>query len=424
MLGNKRLLYAVWLLPICAFSVLHALNLRADFPNHTPWYMDWAKYTDEGWYGNAAVRAHLFGNWYLPGDFNPAAAAPVWPFLEWLLFFVTGVTVQAARGLAVAAFFASLALSYLLLRSRGPVWMALLAVTLLATSPFVYCFSRLAILEPALIMLMLAALNVAVRLPALRRPLTASAAIGVMFTLMLLTKATAVFLAPALAWAMILPLLPKRALLARCCGVAAAGCALSLGLWMALVVRLGLLADFKYLFMVNSYPRPTTLDWPLISLWWSFHGGLWVDHILIPLAGMVVLGALLAWRSRWARALLIDPVFGASVLAVAGYIVFMTYQDHPQPRYFAVVVFFCFFIVAQGAHRMLAAGKRMDSEQERQHLSVSLAGWLFLGVVAVAVGTNGAITASYAAHPEYTFVNAAERLTRYRTPMANAFCCR
>ena len=47
---------------------------------------DWAKYTDEGWYGNAAIRAHLFGNWYMAGDFNPAVAVPVWPFVEWLLF--------------------------------------------------------------------------------------------------------------------------------------------------------------------------------------------------------------------------------------------------------------------------------------------------------------------------------------------------
>jgi hypothetical protein len=86
---------------------LHAWHLRADFPNGSPWIFDWAKYTDEGWYGNAAIRAHLFGNWYVAGDFNPAVAVPVWPFLEWVLFFFTGVTVEAARGLAVACFFAT-----------------------------------------------------------------------------------------------------------------------------------------------------------------------------------------------------------------------------------------------------------------------------------------------------------------------------
>ena len=168
---QKRWLYAFWLLFIAAFALLHALHLSADFPNHTPWFSDWAKYTDEGWYGNAAIRAHLFSNWYIPGDFTPAPALPVLPFLEWLLFFFTGVSVEAARGLAVAFFFINLLLSYLLLRARGPRWMALLAVTLIVTSPFLYCFSRLAILEPMQIAFTLAALNLALRLPRLRRPI-------------------------------------------------------------------------------------------------------------------------------------------------------------------------------------------------------------------------------------------------------------
>jgi len=145
-ISRKRCLYALWVVVIGCFALLHALHLSADFPNHSPWFMDWAKYTDEGWYGNAAIRAHLFGNWYLAGDFNPAPAVPVWPFLEWALFFLTGVSIQAARGLAVAFFFCNLLLSYLLLRERGPRWMALTALTLIVTSPFLYCFSRLAIL--------------------------------------------------------------------------------------------------------------------------------------------------------------------------------------------------------------------------------------------------------------------------------------
>src|ERR1700756_3796536 len=41
----RRLAYAVWLLVIGGFAVLHALYLSADFPNNTPWIFDWAKYT-------------------------------------------------------------------------------------------------------------------------------------------------------------------------------------------------------------------------------------------------------------------------------------------------------------------------------------------------------------------------------------------
>jgi hypothetical protein len=437
-ISHKRWFYALWLVLIGCFAVLHALHLSADFPNQSPWYMDWAKYTDEGWYGNAAIRAHLTGHWYLRGDFNPAPAVPVWPFLEWVLFFFTGVTIQAARGLVVAFFFCNLLLTYLLLRPR---WMAFLAMTLIVTSPFLYCFSRLAVLEPMLITFTLAALNLAVRLPRLRRPMVASVVIGLLFTLMMLTKTTAVFLLPALGWAMVAPLWDRRKLepgsprtglhpwgrklVVRSALAALGAFAVTFGLWMALVVRLGLFRDYKYLFFVNKYVKPKGLSWPLVSFWWSFHGGLWVDPILIPLVGLVVLVVILvaiqtsrhprpesAPCNPWARNLLLDPVFGASILAVVGYILFMTYQDHPQPRYFAVVAFFSFLVVAQGAAALLgqtapANGIRPFRPKKR------IFGWAVVAFAALAVVFNGFQVLNYTAHPEYTFVDAAQRLTRY-----------
>src|ERR1700760_63744 len=129
----KRPAYILWIALIFLFAALHLWHLRADFPNHSPWE-DWSKYTDEGWYGNAAIRAHLFGNWYVPGDFNPAPAVPLWPFLEWLLFFATSVSITAARGLSVSFFLLDLLLGYLLLRTRNPRWVGLLAVTLAAAN--------------------------------------------------------------------------------------------------------------------------------------------------------------------------------------------------------------------------------------------------------------------------------------------------
>ena len=400
--GTKRWLGAVWVGLICGFAVLHAVHLSADFPNHSPWMYDWAKYTDEGWYGNAAIRAHLFSRWYIAGDFNPSVALPVWPFLEWLLFFFTGVSVEAARGLAVALFFAKLGLSYLLLRKNGTRWEGLLALTLLATSPFLYCFSRLAILEPLLMALSLTAMNLAVRLSADRRAIWRSVAIGFLFTLMMLTKTTAIFLLPALAWAILLPLRENRKLALRCAASAAGTSAVTYGIWMEMVVRAGLLADYKYLFYINNYPKPAEKGWLLMSLWWSFHGGLWVDHILIPLAGLIFVGALVGWRSHWGRSLLMDPLFGASIAAVAGYIFFMTVQNHPQPRYFAVVAFFCIFIVARGAGSLLT-----------QAGALRQLGWAVAAMASIAAILNAAWTLSYAWHPEYTFVQAAQGLARY-----------
>ena len=59
--STKRWLQAAWLVLIATLVALHFVHLRADFPNHSPWMDDWAKYTDEGWYGNAAVRAEPRG---------------------------------------------------------------------------------------------------------------------------------------------------------------------------------------------------------------------------------------------------------------------------------------------------------------------------------------------------------------------------
>ena len=129
--NQLRLFYGLWLVAIAVLSLLHALHLRADFPNHSPWYSDWAKYTDEGWYGAAAVRAHVLGHWRVAGDLNTAVALPVLPAIEWLLFSVTGVSIEAARALAVGFFVANLGLSYALLRRRVPTWAALVAVSLL-----------------------------------------------------------------------------------------------------------------------------------------------------------------------------------------------------------------------------------------------------------------------------------------------------
>ena len=405
--STRRWAYAAWLVLIGAFALIHALHLRADFPNHSPWISDWAKYTDEGWYANAAVRAHLFGNWYRPGDFNPAVALPVWPFLEWLLFFFTGVTIQAARGLAVAVFFMNLLLSYWLLRDRGPRWMALLALTLLVTSPFLYGFSRLAILEPLLTALALAALNLALRLPRFRRRTLVSIGIGLLFALMLLTKTTGLFLLPALLWAILFPLRNERASALRCAFVAMAGAVAAYGTWTGLVLRLGFWTDYIYLFRVNSYPKPERWNWPVISFWWSIHGCQWIDRILAPLAGLLVAAAIagatvFAKRSPWARDFLLDPAVGISLWAVAGCVLFMTYQNHPQPRYYAPAAFFCICLVAKGIEGLVRAEGL----------------WRGLGMCAaaaavIAVAINGLWCASFAAHPQYTFVTAAERVARY-----------
>lgn len=406
---NPKLMQAagvLWLLVIAGFALLHALNLGADFPNFTPWHDDYAKYTDEGWYGNAAIRAHLTGHWYVHGDFNPAPAVPVWPLLEWLLFFLTGVKMEAARALAVCFFFLNLFLSYKLLRRASSRWAALLGITLLVTSPFLYSFSRLAILEPLLTTLLLTALLFALNLKQRAHPRRWAVGIGLLLTLMLLTKTTTIFLLPAIAWAVVQPLWPEWRRAFKLLFITGASFVASFAAWMAFIASRHLLADYKYFFFINKYNKPPQFYWPLLSFWWSFHGALWVDLILVPLAGILLLLAFAAWRKRlsgaWSRVWLGNPLTGISFLVLAGYIGFMTIQNHPQARYFALTVYFFCFLVVQGVEALLSSTGRTRA-----------LGWLAMGFALAAACLNGTTTARFALHPTYTYRDAANALTRY-----------
>jgi hypothetical protein len=80
----------------------------------------------------------------------------------------------------------------------------------------------------------------------------------------------------------------------------------------------------------------------------------------------------------------------------------MTYQNHPQPRYFALVAVFCFVAIAMGTEALLS-----------QVGPARLLGWGAVCVMVFATGLNGVLTFSFGAHPEYTFVTAARQLATY-----------
>lgn len=418
--------YAVWLAFIAGLALLHGLHLGADFPNHSPW-PDWAKYTDEGWYANAAIRMHLQGHWLHPGGFNPAVAVPLWPALLALLFRFTGVSLIAARALASALFCLNLLLVERLLRTRLPRWATLLALTLLVTSPFLFAFSRLALLEPLLLTLTLLALWLALRiaslplpsgplpfesLPSPPRSVLPALLLGLLIAAMILAKTTAVFLLPAIAGAAFLSLRtqslciqplsaqPRRWLCILSVSGATAGGLLLV--WTALLVHFHLLQDLTYFFFINRYPRPQTAPGWLASLGWSLHGTLWIDPILLPLLGLLMLVWLASLRRPWALALGRDPVFVASLVAVAGMILFMAAQDHTQPRYYTVVAVFAWMALVQLLAALLRQGKFLR-----------IVGSVALLVVFAATARNTAQTLQFLRHPQYTWVDAARALTAY-----------
>ncbi len=398
--GN--VLRVLLLLATGAFFCLHFVHLKADFPNNSPW-MDWAKYTDEGWYGDAAIRHFQLGRWYVRGDFNPAAALPVWPMLEAVVFQFSGVGIVAARALTVAVFGLTLLSAYLLLRrwtrrdgveSIAPAG----AILLLAVSPFCYAFTRMAILEPLLVLLTLLALLTAsaIEVGALSRwrriwPL---AVLGILLPLMVLTKTTAIFLFPAVLWMLWARVGYHWRSMMR---VGAVPVLLGGALWLTyfgVIVRPHFLGDYKYLFSANAYTGITAENFRQVILD-TIKDGMWAGPVIFPLALVMALVASLRWR------LLRNPLTVSLILWAGGYASFLAYHANLQPRYYLVVAVPITLLVPVVLDGIWQWTRGLPGRAA----VVAMAGVL----VTVAV-TDAQKTIAFVRSPEYTFFEAAERI--------------
>ena len=416
----RKAVQLLLLLVATVFLALHALHLNADFPNFSPW-MDWSKYTDEGWYGDGAIRHFLLGHWYVPGDFNPAAALPVWPFLEFLLFRVTGVSLAAARALTVAVFALTLISSYFLVRRWANFARAdddptpslaapAISVLLLSVSPFCYAFTRLAILEPLLILLTLLALlttsyirpkeqGSAPHLVPSTRYL-APVLLGLLIPLMVLTKTTAVFLLPAIAW-----LLWVRAgyHLRSFIRISLLPAAVAAATWLTYyltLVRPRYLLDYHYLFNANAYTGITAAT-AVSVLSETVADGFWIGNIIYSLSLLATLIAVL--RPRIARR---NPLVLALLFWVAGYIAFLAYHDNLQPRYYLVIAVPLTLLVPIVSESIWQA-RTQDAPTRQSH---PLAATALIVALIITAATDARETIHFVSTPEYTYTTAAAQV--------------
>jgi hypothetical protein len=401
-----RVLSRILLTLSAIFFLLHFLHLSADFPNHSQW-VDWSKYTDEGWYGDAAIRHYLSGHWYWKGDFNPAVALPVWPAIELLVFKFTGVSLVAARSLTLCVFGITLITFYLLIQrhtrprssASGQPLAAAITVFFLCTSPLLYVFERMAILEPLLIALSALALLAAsflhpihLRTRSLRRMLPMFC-LTLLLPAMVLTKTTAICLFPAvfyMVWARAGyrtgPAL--RLALAPLLGGAALWCA-----YFFLFVHPHYLEDYRYLFSANAYTGIELEPFAKVVLS-TLADGAWMGT-LVYIAFFAVLALALFWRPR----LLSNPLFPSLLLWIGGYFAFLAFHNNLQPRYYLVVAVPITAVVALG----------IDSFREvRGRVAVIVASTL-AALVMLAISVPDAVQQiGYVLHPTYDFEAAAQ----------------
>ena len=377
---------------VAALSLAKFFYLDADFPNWSLWMIDQAKFTDEGWWGSAAVMHAISGHWYVSGDYNPAVALPVWPVLLGIVFHFTGVSVVAARAVNVVLSIATLGIIFVLVRrysSTKSDTPAMLAVLLLAASPFAFVFNRLAILETlvvfefCLVVLMASFASV--------KRIWMLAGLALLLTVMLLTKTTSAILIPAVLW------VAWSAMGRRLAGlfwvIVAVGVvplALVKG-YAALVAKLGYGGDYTYFFGVNDLPD---IDWhqTFSTLSGFFQNCFWVDRVLYPV-GLLILVASAVWKRRlWS-----NPLFTASWIVLAAEAVFIfKRQDDYAPRYFLFMLAPLIWIAVLTFAELINDAKKS-------------AIILLLAMVA-SLGANVVMMSQFLTHRDYDFYNAANSI--------------
>ena len=126
----------------------------------------------------------------------------------------------------------------------------------MAVSPYFYVFSRMAVLEPLLVLLTLVALLTAWqvgRVPRAWQRAVLQAGIGLLIALMIGTKTTAIALVPAVAYLLASACAWQRPAMLRA-ALVTGGTALLVGaVYYLSVIRPHYLQDFRYLFSANQY---------------------------------------------------------------------------------------------------------------------------------------------------------------------------
>ena len=406
----QRALHLALLAIAAVFLALHFVHLRADFPNNSPW-MDWSKYTDEGWYGDAAIRHFLLGHWYVPGDFNPAVALPVWPFVEACVFLVTGVSLVAARALTVMVFAAILVAGWVLVARRSgpngegkPAIAASVAVLLLAISPFCFVFTRIAIMEPLLVLLTLMSLLAAQQAGNDQAKLRTVLTLGILLPILVLTKTTALFLTPSIFWMLFASSGYRlRPFLRIAVPAAALGGAFWLVYFLA-VVRPHFLIDYRYLFSANAYTGMTRENFVAV-LAGTIRDGAWMGPVLYPLA-LVSVVVSLAFAVAASPRLAARPVIVSLVLWIGGYMAFLAYHNNLQPRYYLVVAVPLTLLLPAVFEDLILP--RLRTTRGR---ALALGGAAV--VIASIVIPDAVATVSFVRHPEYTLLQAADDIAAY-----------
>jgi 4-amino-4-deoxy-L-arabinose transferase-like glycosyltransferase len=377
---QKRTALLMWI-ALIALLVIRFIHPAADFPLHSRWIDDAGRYTDEGWYSSGAIDHVLHGAWTIPGDFNPVVDIPVWPVLLNLWFQVTGMSMASARLLDIIFSCLVVLLAGLLMRRYEPD-LALPAALLVAASPIMFFFGRLALLEtPMLVFVLLAMLTVA-KIPAAGYQAYLRAALaGLFIAAAIFTKTTALFLLPAALSLIWFENRDKRSSFLRLTTVLVATLAVAYLLYwhFAITPHLG-----DHLVLMKENQVSLGIKSIAKTLRVLYRGVTWTDPILFPIA-LVASIAAFSVTPQLRR----HPLAICCWLWCIGYAAFMVAHVAADPRYFVVLAPPAIFLA-------LLFAKSLYGNHPRAFVLVSAA-------IACSLLWNAGYIAWRQSRPQYTF---------------------
>jgi hypothetical protein len=220
---------------------------------------------------------------------------------------------------------------------------------------------------------------------------------------MVLTKTTAIFLFPAIAW-----LLWARAgyHLRTFLRLAAPAAALATVAWLCyyiFAVRPHFLSDYRYLFSANGYTgiTPSTL---LIVVGKTIADGRWIGNFLCPMALLAVVSVFLIRPT-----LLRNPLVPALLLWATGYAAFLAYHNNLQPRYYLVLAIPLTLLVPVVFLSLSSSSpERPDSRTALRRLATTA----IAAALAVLAISDARQTLYYVRTPDYAFSAAAAQIRK------------
>ncbi len=303
-----------------------------------------------------------------------------------LLFHFTGVSVAAARSLAVVCTWISVLLAYLVARQYRSRTFAAWSAFLAAANALGFFFGRLALLEPAFVMFLLLAIYLAGKIR--RGNYALAVAVAVVFTIATLTKNTGPFILPAVLY----PIWAANRKTDRNSA------------WKLVAVAGGtaliLLAVAK-LICFHHYPADAGVILSMRPLWQLensplrmlrfFFRGTWIDPVLFPLAVAALIGALTRLRFLWQ-----DTLFATAFLWEAGYAAFIIYHYDGPPRYFVTLIVPTIWLA-------LIFTEWLWQQHRRSAIVVT-------ACIAISVAWNLASIGNYLVHPSYRLMDASQKI--------------